>query len=122
MFSGLLVSIVILRQGLSLLSGAFGEITDRGVSPKTQRALTEVLDPLIESQALLGVRNLRAMRSGALMFVDLTADVPPQLSIHDATALDERITGVLKAARREISEVRVKFHVVESIGDGPVDT
>jgi divalent metal cation (Fe/Co/Zn/Cd) transporter len=92
------------------------------VSPKTQRTLTKVLEPLIDSGALLGVRNLRAVRSGALMFVDLIADVPPQMSIQDATQLDQRITSVLKEARREISEVRVKFHVVESIGDSAVDT
>lgn len=119
--SGLLVSVVILRQGLQLLSGAFGEITDRGVSPKTQRALTRALEPLIQSpssgvhvsEMLMGVRNVRAMRSGALMFVDLIADVPPNMSVHDATVLEERIVGILKEARREISEVRVKFNTIQ---------
>lgn len=62
---------------------------------------------------LLGVRNVRAMRSGALMFVDLIADVPHNMSVHDATVLEERIVSVLKETRKEISEVRVKFNTIE---------
>jgi divalent metal cation (Fe/Co/Zn/Cd) transporter len=44
-----------------------------------------------------------------LIFVDLTASVSSQMSIHDASALEVRITQVLKEARREITEVRIKF-------------
>jgi divalent metal cation (Fe/Co/Zn/Cd) transporter len=92
--SGLLVSIVILRQGLSLLAGAWGELTDAGVSPKTQQSLTQILNPLIVSsfpssssqphldRTLLGIRQLRARRAGSLMFVDLTADVSGRVSFN----------------------------------------
>jgi divalent metal cation (Fe/Co/Zn/Cd) transporter len=131
MFStGLLVSMVIFRQGLGLFLGAFGDLTDAGVSPKTRQSLLRALDPLLPSSQpssttnstfpngdhvspLLSIRHLRAKRTGSLMFVDLTADVSGSMSVEDASALDDKITESLKKSRREISEVRVKFHPVD---------
>ena len=49
------------------------------------------------------------MRSGALMFVDVSIRVPPSLPISEAVALEKQIHETLTKARREISEVRVKF-------------
>lgn len=127
-----------------LFAGAFGELTDRGVSPRTQQILTRALNPLLppsstsagsiandplpdshshnrsNSQdqalilpALLGVHDLRAMRAGATMFVDVVADVSPLMTMRDAAVIERNITGRLKSVRREISEVRVKFNVIE---------
>jgi len=124
-----------------LFTGAFGELTDRGVSPKTERILTRALNPLLPSSPpptesitkgyqahsrshnsdsvvpipppLLGIRDLRAMRAGATMFVDVIADVPPTMTMRDAAAIEGDITKKLKSVRREISEVRVKFNVVD---------
>lgn len=138
---GLLVSLVILRQGFVLFAGAFGELTDRGVSPRTQRVLTRALNPLIpvpstpvepaaeESHnrshshtptpsVLLGIHDLRAMRAGATMFVDVIADVSPTTTMRDAVVVERNITDKLKSVRREISEVRVKFNVIEKQADG----
>jgi divalent metal cation (Fe/Co/Zn/Cd) transporter len=121
---GLLVSVVILQQGFSLFMGAFGDLTDAGISPRTHRALTRILDPLTQSSptsasspytqsVLLGIRHLRAKRAGSLVFVDLTADVAGSLSVRQTSELEAKITSTLKAARREIAEVRVQFHPVE---------
>jgi divalent metal cation (Fe/Co/Zn/Cd) transporter len=140
--------LVILRQGMVLFGGAFGELTDRGVSPKTQRILTRALNSLLpvsptstesavgdshihsdsdsdldshphshsheaaSPSALLGIHDLRAMRAGAAMFVDVVADVSPAMTMRDAAMIERDITEKLRCARREISEVRVKFNVV----------
>jgi len=53
------------------------------------------------------------MRAGAAMFVDVVADVPPTITMRDAAVIERNITEKLKSARREISEVRVKFNVIE---------
>lgn len=151
---GLLVSLVILRQGIMLFAGAFGELTDRGVSPRTQRILTRALNPLLPTpsasaestiedshthshshpnshshphshsrqspttSALLGIHDLRAMRAGATMFVDVVADVSPAMTMRDASVIERDITEKLKSVRREISEVRVKFNVMEKETNG----
>ena len=144
---GLLVSLVILRQGFVLFTGAFGELADRGVSPRTQGILTRALDPLLPGQststeltvegphtqshshshpphqapspsALLGIHDLRAMRAGATMFVDVVADVSPVMTMRDAAVIEKNITQKLKSVRREISEVRVKFNVLEKGTNG----
>ncbi|KAJ7178504.1 mitochondrial iron ion transporter [Mycena crocata] len=117
---GLLVSIVILRQGIGLLYGAWGDLTDAGVSTQTRQALKRTLDPLLASSAsplsspsLLTIRHLRGRRAGSLIFVDLTAEVSKTTTVHDAALLDETITETLKKARKEVTEVRIKFQTVD---------
>ncbi|KIM75103.1 hypothetical protein PILCRDRAFT_79410 [Piloderma croceum F 1598] len=110
---GLVVSIVILVQGCSLFAGAFGDLTDAGVSSRTHRALKRVLDRLTVQISLLSISHLRAKRAGSLMFVDLTADVPASLTVRETSELEAKITSTLKEARREIAEVRVQFNPVD---------
>ncbi|KAJ6499972.1 mitochondrial iron ion transporter [Mycena vitilis] len=117
---GLLVSIVILRQGVGLLWGAWGDLTDAGVPLNTRQAIKHTLEPLLAASAsptsspsLLAVRHVRGRSAGSLIYVDLTAEVPNALTVHDATLLEEKIEQTLKAARKEIAEVRVKFQAVD---------
>ena len=101
---------------------AFRQLTDASVSASTKETLADALLPLLpstqtptpsqlqhETANLLAIKNLRAMRAGALMFVDLTAEVPATLSVEDTSTLEGKITRTLKNARKEIAEVRVKF-------------
>ena len=115
------MSIVILQQGVSLLRGAWGGLTDAGVSSKIRKSLVKLLDPLISStpspsassrHSIIAVRHLRARRAGSLLFVDLTADVSSTLSIQEASSLEENISQILKDARKELAEVRVRFNPV----------
>lgn len=111
--TGLIVSIVILRQGIELLLGAWGDLTDAGVSAKTRHSLQQTLQPLVSNSEkgslLLDIRDIRARRAGSQMFVDLTAYVEGNITVRESSALDQKITRTLKAARSEIAEVRVKF-------------
>ncbi|KAG6820246.1 hypothetical protein H0H93_003410 [Arthromyces matolae] len=110
---GLLVSFVILRQGLDLLWGAWHDLTDAGLAPQTRRSIERKLKPLLRSTAptspLIGVHNLRARRSGSMLFVDLTAIVPATMTVRETSHLDDKISQTLKEARKEIAEVRVSF-------------
>jgi len=45
---GLLVSFVILRQGVELLGGAFAELTDAGILARSRDKLMRTLDPLLD--------------------------------------------------------------------------
>ncbi|KAG6334252.1 hypothetical protein ID866_4843 [Astraeus odoratus] len=118
---GMVVSAVILQQGYALLKGAFGELTDAGVSESTRDKLLHALDPLLSegpnsvdvTLCLLAVRHLRAKRAGSVMFVDVAVDVPSTLTVLDMSALEEQITRRLREARAEVSEVRVKFCPVD---------
>ena len=106
---------------------SFKQLTDAGVSAKTKGSLARALVPLLPDatrtlpreapraeQVLLAVEDLRATRAGSLMFVDLTAKVPQSLSVSDTSALEDRISRTLKAAKKEVSEVRVRFEPVET--------
>ncbi|EJD03426.1 uncharacterized protein FOMMEDRAFT_28909 [Fomitiporia mediterranea MF3/22] len=107
---GLLVAMVILKQGAGLFMGAFGELTDASVSSRTRRSLENALVPLLEEGGVLkGIDELRAMRAGALLFVDVKVRVSSSLPVSDASALETRIREALIAVRKEIAEVRVKF-------------
>ncbi|KAF8967832.1 mitochondrial iron ion transporter [Flammula alnicola] len=121
---GLVVSVVILQQGFSLLAGAWGDLTDAGTSPRTRQSIKQVLETLVDNSGstqlineqdgtvlppLMGIQQLRARHAGSLLFVDLTAEVSGSITVSQSTALEREIERVLKAARKEITEVRVTF-------------
>ncbi|TCD71617.1 hypothetical protein EIP91_007364 [Steccherinum ochraceum] len=126
---GLLVSVLIFQQGWGILLTALRQLTDAGVSSRTRSSLLRSLAPLVpeessphtpsssqlehQTEHLLGVRDLRAMRAGALMIVDVVADVPKTLTVERATDIEKRIAETLRKARKEVSEVRVKFNPVD---------
>ncbi|OSD01335.1 hypothetical protein PYCCODRAFT_1445813 [Trametes coccinea BRFM310] len=126
---GIIVSILIFKQGWSLLVTAFRQMTDAGVSPRTKAVLLDALQPLVPPSAsspspsplqgtspsadLLRLSDLRAMRTGANMFVDVVAHVPADLSVARAVAVEDRIREALVSARRDVKEVRVRFRPVE---------
>jgi divalent metal cation (Fe/Co/Zn/Cd) transporter len=118
--TGLVVSAVILLQGLNVLKGAWGDLTDAGVSQKKADSLRRSLTPLIktstqdETRMLIGVENLRARRAGSMLFVDLTAQVDSKLSVAQTQELEDKINKTMQEARKEIAEVRVKFEPVSS--------
>lgn len=119
---GMIVSAVILQQGYALLKDAFAELTDAGVSRSTRDKLLHALDPLLSKSVqsshgasyILAIRDLRAKRVGSLIFVDVTADVPSTLTVLDTCRLEEQITRRLSEARREVSDVRVRFCPVDA--------
>ena len=47
------------------------------------------------------------------MVVDLIADVPHSLTVEKTSVIERRIAETLKKARKEVSEVRVKFNPVQ---------
>ncbi|KAI6046102.1 mitochondrial iron ion transporter [Pisolithus marmoratus] len=118
---GMIVSAVILQQGYALLKDAVAELTDAGVSRSTRDKLLRALDPLLSKSIesshgtpyILAIRNLRAKRVGSLMSVDVTADVPSTLTVLDTSRLEEQITRRLSEARKEVSDVRVRFCPVD---------
>ena len=123
---GLLVSLVIFRQGVGLFGGAFAELTDAGVSTGVRDKLVRALDPLVhpgatngdanavsQGSCVLAIRDLRATRAGSLIHVDLTVDVSPTMTVVATSELEDKMGQLLRDARREVSDVRVKFHPVE---------
>lgn len=123
LIKGLLVSFVILHQGVALLGGAFAELTDAGISKSSRDKLLHALDPVLnltstsgdatEGPRVLAIKELRAKRAGSLINVDLTVDVPHTMTVLATSKLEGKMTQLLKDARKEVSEVRVKFHPVE---------
>jgi len=118
---GLVVSVVILRQGIQLLLGAWGDLTDAGVPSRTRRSLENLLRPLlsksstsVDTASILSISNFRARRAGSLIFVDLTANVCATATVAETSMLEDKIIWTLKNARKEVTEVRVKFQPIEA--------
>ncbi|KAH9858576.1 cation efflux family-domain-containing protein [Lenzites betulinus] len=118
---GLIVSVLIFKQGWSLLLTAFAQLTDAGVSPRTKQILLDALQPLVAAspgEPLLGVSDVRAMRTGANMFVDVVAHVPARLGVEDVVKVETQIREALVAARRDVKEVRVRFRPEDTVSTG----
>lgn len=118
---GMIVSVVIFQQGYVLLKGAFAELTDAGVSKSTHKKLLHALDPLLSEGVesargvlrMLAIEQLRAKHAGSHITVDVTVNVSSTLTVLETSTLEEQITRRLKAARTEVSDVRVKFCPVD---------
>lgn len=61
---GLAVSAFIFVQGAKLSKVAMLELLDAGVDTKTQKSIEGVVEGLVDGQELLGVRNVRGVKSG----------------------------------------------------------
>lgn len=111
------MSAVVLRQGVGLLSGSWADLTDAGVSSKTKQTLQRTLDPFLDpssSSSILAIRNLRARHAGSLIYVDLIAEVPSTFTVIEIATLEDKIREALMTARKEVAEVRVKFHPTDN--------
>lgn len=115
---GILVSLVILKQGFDLLRGAWGDLTDAGVSRRKQESIQKTLTPLLRTgiddttRMLISVDNLRARRAGSVLFVDLVAKVDASLSVAQTAQLEDKITKTIQKAKKEVAEVKVRFEPV----------
>ncbi|KAK7472803.1 mitochondrial metal transporter [Stygiomarasmius scandens] len=114
---GLLVSFVILQQGIGLFVGAWGDLTDAGVSAQTRDSLQRTLEPILANRdaslpSVLSISGLRARRAGSLLYVDLVAQVPSDSTVKDLVVLENQILATMKEKRKEVTEVRVKFEAV----------
>jgi len=120
---GLLVSIVILQQGLQIFKGAFWEMTDASAPESVLRTLSRSLDKLLEDPHLktsfLHTRNLRARRAGSHLFVNLSVGVPGDLTAIQLGQLERQIVTALKAERKDVKEVQIQYEVT-SVKHRPV--
>jgi hypothetical protein len=64
---GLAVSFFILQQGLSLSKVAMLELLDAGVDKPTQKKIELLVEGLVDGKDLLGVRNVRGVKSGGTL-------------------------------------------------------
>ena len=112
-WTGLLVSVVILQQGLTIFKGAFWEMTDASAPEPVLRSLSRSLDKLREDPCLefssLHFHDLRARRSGSQLFVNLCVGVPGILTAFQLNQLEKQIVAALKAERKDVKEVQVQF-------------
>ena len=125
-WTGLLVSVVILQQGLQIFKGAFWEMTDASAPESVLRSLSRPLDKLLEDPRLktsfLHTRNLRARRAGSHLFVNLSVGVPGDLTAIQLGQLEKRIVTALKAERKDVKEVQIQYEVTTVRHDRPEGT
>ena len=110
---GTLISIMILQQGYGMMRGSLRDLADAGVSKATRESLAEIVQPLVGS-SIQSIRHIKAVRSGSLVFVDLTADVSPTMTMREAHVVEDLIRSTIKSSKKEVREVRVHLHAVEN--------
>ncbi|OCF33617.1 mitochondrial protein with role in iron accumulation [Kwoniella heveanensis CBS 569] len=112
---GLAVSFFILQQGLSLSKTAFLELLNAGIDSSTQRSIVGLVEGLVDGKELLGVRNVRGVKSGGQTHLDLTIGVPPAMTVRDSHAVEQRVREAIMEARREVREVKIHVHGEEDV-------
>ena len=123
---GLAVTFFILQQGLSLSKVAMLELLDAGVDKPTQKKIELLVEGLVDGKDLLGVRNVRGVKSGGMFLafmlaqysanipgqthLDLTISVPANMTVRDSHAVEWRVRDAIISARREVREVKIHVH------------
>jgi len=114
---GILVSVLILQQGLGILFSSIKELTDAGVPSSTLSSISALLKPLSSttssspSSGVIVARDIRAIRRGGGVFVDLTVELPRGTGMQDALVVEEHVRKTVMESRKEVREVRVQFCV-----------
>lgn len=87
---------------------------DVGVSAKTIKSLERAVASLTPGDHLVEISDIRAVRAGSLMFVDLVAHVKGNTTVHELEEVEKIIRDKLVHRKTEIREVRIQFRAVES--------
>lgn len=104
-------------------TAAVGELTDRGVGPRSREALLDALQPLVESERakakgegegeeearVEAIEEVRAVRAGALLFVDVRVRVSGKMTVQETAVLGDEIREALRVIRSDLAEVRIRF-------------
>lgn len=107
---GLFVGFLILMSSVQIFKGAIFELTDASVSLSTQQTYLNLVEQ-IPKRTIKSVNNLRAIRSGSSVFIDVELTLKPGVSATDIVGIIEDVQAKLKGERREVKEVRVAFHI-----------
>ncbi|TXT11163.1 hypothetical protein VHUM_01914 [Vanrija humicola] len=107
---GIAVSFFILQQGLSLSKTATMELLDVGIDTKTKKSIEDIVDGLVDHHDLIGCRNVRGVRSGGQIVLDLTIVVPASMTVRDSHAVEQRVRDAIMAGKKETREVKIHVH------------
>jgi divalent metal cation (Fe/Co/Zn/Cd) transporter len=110
---GLIVSIFILHQGLSLSRTSCLELLDKGISEEYRAALERIAEPLVNGTDLLEIRNIRGVKAGGLTSLDLTITVPPTMSVLESHAVEANVRETIMRLRKEVRELKIHVHAQE---------
>ncbi|KAJ9098912.1 hypothetical protein QFC20_005827 [Naganishia adeliensis] len=110
---GIIVSIFILQQGLSLSKTSFLELLDKGITDDYRTQLERIVEPLVNGQDLLEIRNIRGVKAGGLTSLDLTITVPPTMSVLESHAVEANVRETIMRQRKEVRELKIHVHAQE---------
>ena len=100
----LIVSVLIIRSGLTIVRPELGEAADEGAPPETVRQLLELANAV---PGVLSIHDFRTRRIGSDLQVTLHIVVNPDLTLHEAHDLSERVEHVLLSANLHVIDALV---------------
>ena len=91
-------------------------MTDASASDSVLQSLSRRLNRLLEDPSLSGcllrIHDLRARRAGSQLFVNVSAGVPGNVTALQLDRLEKELVAALRAERKDVKEVNVRFEVV----------
>jgi ferrous-iron efflux pump FieF len=102
----LVVAVYVFRTGASLILGALGDLSDRGLPDEDLARIRGVVESF-RAQGVLGMHDLKTRRSGGERFIEFHLEIPVGTSFQDAHDLMVR---VLRAVEGELPRSKVFVH------------
>ncbi|KAG8789121.1 hypothetical protein FRC20_011652 [Serendipita sp. 405] len=109
---GIIVALLILQSSIKIFKGAVFELTDASVSSSTLQTYKSILHRA-QPSSILTTSNIRAVRSGSSVFVDMEVVVQKGLSGAQVFSALESLKEKLQTERKEVREVRTSFRISE---------
>ncbi|KAL2201543.1 cation efflux family-domain-containing protein [Corynascus similis CBS 632.67] len=113
---GLLISLLVIRAGLSNTLAALYELADRSIDEEVRASVSKhvgkALAELPASAAAgseVELRDVTGVKSGQNYLVDLELAVPSQWTVEDVRAVEEAVRARVGAKVRGVRKVRVRF-------------
>ncbi|KAF8320811.1 cation efflux protein [Clavulina sp. PMI_390] len=117
---GLLVTLLILHQSFELLSGSLFELTDHSIDSGDLEEISSLIADAISSNAnsssfAAKPANVRGIRRGAHLYVDVTVDITDakRVTASDIVDLEDGVLRKVRSSRSEVKDLRLRWAPIE---------
>lgn len=100
---------MIVKAGASIGYDAFRQLVDEVTDPDFVPDVRALVETHFASSDGVGLESARAFKSGADVLVDLVLVVPGSLSVAEAHDLERRVDKAIRAEKKGVREVAVRF-------------
>ncbi|MCL2680172.1 MAG: cation diffusion facilitator family transporter [Coriobacteriia bacterium] len=105
--ASLVIALLIIRTGVSIISNAVGQVTDKSAGHEFENAIRAII---AENDQVVDIDKLLTRVFGDRIYVDVEISLPGDYSIHDAHAIGDDIHNEIETRMPEVKHCMVHIN------------